>query len=104
MEDENGGWIEFDISKGDIPDGYAAYPGISVGGGGLQSGTFNGDECSLACVNALTCVAFDFAYGDDGNGNVVGQCYFHELGTKCGTIADNPISYHMAELPVCTTD
>ncbi|ELT93645.1 hypothetical protein CAPTEDRAFT_220918 [Capitella teleta] len=88
----------------DIPEGYAAYPGISVGGGGEQSGAFNGDECSLACVNETTCVAFDFTYGNDGNGNSVGRCWFHEVATKCDTITDNPISYHMTELPFCTTD
>ncbi|ELU16276.1 hypothetical protein CAPTEDRAFT_209065 [Capitella teleta] len=87
----------------DIPEGYAAYPAISVAGGSQQSGAFTGEECTLACVNEPTCVAFDYTYGDDGSGNIVGQCYFNELATKCGTIGNNTISYHMAELPVCTT-
>ncbi|ELU14166.1 hypothetical protein CAPTEDRAFT_210067 [Capitella teleta] len=78
--------IEGVYKRKDIPEGYAAYPAISIGGAGKQSGAFTGEECSLACVNEPTCVAFNYSYKDDGTGTIVGRCWFHELATKCGAL------------------
>ncbi|ELU11828.1 hypothetical protein CAPTEDRAFT_188636 [Capitella teleta] len=80
-----------------VPEGFAAYPGVSVNGGDPLDGAFNWDECLEACNN--TCAAMDYTYV--GN-PVVGACYLFDNSTKCNAPRVNQIGYHMTRLEVCT--